>query len=85
MEYIKAEGEKCTEATQYEQKGTAHAVMMAMDFLEAHKDDDVLILGGDNPFMDDETIKKCKNADICVVGSFITKNDYDEALRKLRD
>ena len=35
--------------------------------------------------INDETIKKCKNADICVVGSYITKQDYEEAIRKLRD
>ena len=35
--------------------------------------------------INDETIKKCNKADICVVGSYITKQDYSEALRKLRD
>lgn len=35
--------------------------------------------------INDETIKLCNNADICVVGSFIAKQDYVEALRKLRD
>lgn len=35
--------------------------------------------------INDETIKKCNKADICVVGSYITKQDYEEALRKLRD
>ena len=35
--------------------------------------------------INDETIKKCSKADICVVGSFITKQDYEQALRKLRD
>ena len=35
--------------------------------------------------INDTTIKKCYKADICVVGSFITKQDYEEALRKLRD
>lgn len=35
--------------------------------------------------INDTTIKKCYKADICVVGSFITKQDYSEALRKLRD
>lgn len=34
--------------------------------------------------INDETIKKCSKADICVVGSFITKQDYNEAIRKLR-
>lgn len=35
--------------------------------------------------INDETIKKCNMADICVVGSYITKNNYEEAIRKLRD
>lgn len=35
--------------------------------------------------INDQTIKKCYKADICVVGSFITKQDYKEALKKLRD
>lgn len=35
--------------------------------------------------INNETIKKCKNADICVVGSYITNQDYKEAIRKLRD
>ena len=35
--------------------------------------------------INDTTIKKCYKADICVVGSFITKQDYEEAIRKLRD
>lgn len=35
--------------------------------------------------INDETIKKCNKADICVVGSYITKQDYKEALRKLRN
>lgn len=35
--------------------------------------------------INDETIKKCSSADICVVGSFITKQDYSEAIKKLRD
>lgn len=34
--------------------------------------------------INDKTINNCKNADICVVGSFITKNDYNEAIQKLR-
>lgn len=34
--------------------------------------------------INDETIEKCKNADICVVGSYITKQDYETAICKLR-
>ena len=35
--------------------------------------------------INDKTIKKCSKADICVVGSFITKQDYKEAIDKLRN
>lgn len=35
--------------------------------------------------INNETIKVCNNADICVVGSYITKNVYEDAIRKLRD
>lgn len=34
--------------------------------------------------INDQTIKKCNKADICVVGSFITKQDYVEAIKKLK-
>jgi len=35
--------------------------------------------------INNETIKKCNKADICVVGSYITKQDYEEAIRKLKE
>lgn len=44
-------------AEQRERLGTGHAVMQAMDFLRAHEDGDVLVLNGDSPFIDDETIR----------------------------
>lgn len=34
--------------------------------------------------INDETIKLCNKADICVVGSYITKQDYRDAIEKLR-
>ena len=34
--------------------------------------------------INDENIKKCNKADICVVGSYITKQNYNEAIEKLR-
>lgn len=34
--------------------------------------------------INDETIKLCDKADICVVGSFITKNNPKEAIEKLK-
>lgn len=42
---------------QAEQKGTAHAVMMAEQFLHRHSGANVLILSGDAPFLDPETIR----------------------------
>lgn len=35
--------------------------------------------------INNETIKLCNNADICVVGSYITKQDYKEAIKRLRE
>ena len=43
---------------QEERKGTAHAVMTALPFLEKHRGGDALILGGDAPFVDKKTITK---------------------------
>ena len=34
--------------------------------------------------INDETIKKCNKADIAVVGSYITKQNYEEAISNLR-
>lgn len=44
-------------AIQNERKGTAHAVLTAKDFLLKNINTDVLILNGDAPFIDSETIK----------------------------
>ena len=43
-------------ALQTEQLGTGHAVMQAEDFLKANADGNLLILNGDAPFIDAETI-----------------------------
>jgi bifunctional UDP-N-acetylglucosamine pyrophosphorylase/glucosamine-1-phosphate N-acetyltransferase len=42
---------------QKEQKGTAHAVLIAMEFLEKMRRKDILIVSGDSPFIDPFTIK----------------------------
>lgn len=57
-----------------------------IDDLKAIKDIDsynflIEVDGGIN----DETICNCKNADICVVGSYITKNDYATSIKILRN
>lgn len=41
---------------QEQRLGTGHAVMQAREFLKARMDSHVLILGGDAPFMDGETV-----------------------------
>lgn len=55
-DYINKMNIKCDNVIQHERKGTAHAVIMAKDFLNKHKGGDVLILGGDAPFIDPDTI-----------------------------
>ncbi len=45
-------------ALQEPQLGTGHAVMQAREFISKHKDDDILILNGDGPLMDADTINK---------------------------
>ncbi len=46
-------GERSAICWQRERLGTGHAVMMALDYLNASDADNVLILNGDAPFMDD--------------------------------
>lgn len=45
-------------ALQCPQLGTGHAVMQAREFIESHMDDEILILNGDGPLMDADTINK---------------------------
>ena len=49
-------GERSAICWQKERLGTGHAVMMALDYLNASDADNVLILNGDAPFMDAATI-----------------------------
>ena len=51
-------GDTCGICWQKERLGTGHAVMMALDFLKASGADNVLVLNGDAPFMDSETIER---------------------------
>ncbi len=43
-------------ALQEPQLGTGHAVMQARDFINAHIDDDIIVLNGDAPLVDAETL-----------------------------
>ena len=58
-EYLDVRKSKADISTvlQAERLGTGHAVMQAKDFLEEHKDGNTLILCGDAPFIDAETIE----------------------------
>ena len=56
-EYIDTLDYKIESVYQAERLGTGHAVMMAKDFL-ANKQGNVVILNGDAPFMDSDTIVK---------------------------
>ena len=56
--YINSLEKKPETVIQEERKGTAHAVMTSLSFLEKYKGGDALILGGDAPFVDKKTITK---------------------------
>lgn len=56
--YLSSYDSKIKTALQEPQLGTGHAVMQARDFISAHRDDDILILNGDGPLMDADTINK---------------------------
>ena len=47
----------CATAVQRERKGTGHAMLMAADFLRQHRDGHVIMLYGDAPFVDAQTIQ----------------------------
>ncbi len=57
-DYMDGLGYNLESVVQQERKGTAHAVLTASAFLEKHRGGDILILGGDSPFIDHETIKR---------------------------
>ena len=58
-EQIKAYlGDRCETAFQAERKGTGHAVMQTLPFLNADTDGNTLVLCGDAPFIDSDTIAK---------------------------
>lgn len=64
-------------AVQHQRLGTGHAVMQARGFLESHAGGDVLVLNGDAPFIDDETIRgalethRRENAMVTVVAASV--------------
>lgn len=57
-EYLQTLPFEVEKVFQSERLGTGHAVMMASNFLERHRGSDVLILNGDAPFINTDTIKE---------------------------
>lgn len=51
-------GDRCATAYQAERLGTGHAVMQAIPFLEGDTDGSTLVLCGDAPFIDSETVQR---------------------------
>jgi len=51
-------GDRYETVLQSERLGTGHAVMQAVDFMERNKEGNTLVLCGDAPFIDSNTIKK---------------------------
>lgn len=54
-------GSRVETVTQSERLGTGHAVYQAKDFLVRHENGNVLVLAGDAPLMDSETIANALN------------------------
>lgn len=77
-EYLKANKVKARVVHQTERKGTAHAVYVAREYLEENIGKDIIILMGDVPFIDEETIKssfelhKAKKSDATVISANVT-------------
>ncbi|MEE1126527.1 MAG: sugar phosphate nucleotidyltransferase [Acutalibacteraceae bacterium] len=67
-EYLTTLEYKVSSVFQAERLGTGHAVMMAKNFL-IENDGDVIILNGDAPFMDSETIQKAYDQHIATNSS----------------
>jgi bifunctional UDP-N-acetylglucosamine pyrophosphorylase/glucosamine-1-phosphate N-acetyltransferase len=57
-DYLKSQNYESEFAYQKERMGTAHAVMAADNFLQRYINGDVLILCGDSPFIDKNTVQE---------------------------
>lgn len=58
VEFLKDNRYTCEIFFQKERKGTAHAVLSAEKFIKDHIDDDILVLGGDAPFINSDIISQ---------------------------
>lgn len=57
-------GDRCETRYQAERRGTGHAVMQARDYMEEHTEGNTLVLCGDAPFVDSETIQDALSAHV---------------------
>ncbi|MCL2311515.1 MAG: sugar phosphate nucleotidyltransferase [Firmicutes bacterium] len=86
--FLKINGYNCETVFQKDRKGTAHAVMVAIDFIKKNSSEDILILGGDSPFVDPMTImsayechKKEKNCATLISAKFSDPFGYGRIIR----
>ncbi|MCD7958035.1 MAG: bifunctional UDP-N-acetylglucosamine diphosphorylase/glucosamine-1-phosphate N-acetyltransferase GlmU [Ruminococcus sp.] len=82
-------GNRCRTVLQEEQLGTGHAVMQAEGFLKEFDDGNTLVLCGDAPFMDSETISNAlkfhiqqENAVTVVTADLDNPTGYGRILRR---
>lgn len=59
--YLASADKNIKTALQQPQLGTGHAVMQAREFINAHIDDDIVVLNGDAPLVDAETLNSAYN------------------------
>lgn len=57
-DYLNSVDSSIKTALQEPQLGTGHAVMQAREFISAHMDDDIIVLNGDAPLVDADTLNK---------------------------
>lgn len=57
-EFVKSMDPTICTALQEPQLGTGHAVMQARDFITKHSSDDIIVLNGDGPLIDADTLSK---------------------------
>lgn len=74
-------GGRCKTVLQAERLGTGHAVMQAVPFLKENESGNTLVLNGDAPFIDEETIKNslayhCENNNAVTVITAELKNPF---------
>ena len=81
VSFLKENNYDCEISFQPERKGTANAVSVSENFIKKYVNGDILILGGDSPFIDSFTIKSSyqyhkKNNNKATIISSVVDNPY---------